>query len=369
MMMTNTTKMSLYLQMSTPAREAGNGLRPVHFDHEAQLPVRLNSKAWQLLAHALRTPEKGDSDVFFSVRDAHPDGGLVAEGFCNLESILEAGKDLPDGTPVEVVDLSGRVVADLFVGVHALLLMQAVRKQIEQQGGRVAASPPLRAGGISVNVGGLTWASSFSQERIRSVAVEIDLMGLRPTDRSDSLLKRRKLFFDFTSAIELQAGSKEWARVARALQTASKQDSAVTVTLLDTSGRSALVLAEATIVLEQMLQRGKDKQGEPLQLVGVKGNLVAEIAVSVICVETLKLVQHGSPTSSLGAARPIASPPRSPSRGGVSAGLGSADTIALSIGRLAWRGKPPLNVSRIQVDADVMGLTESLVKSCTKIPI
>jgi hypothetical protein len=108
-------------------------------DHEAQLPVRLtDSKAWQLLAHALRTPEKGGERYLLLRTRRAPwwragDWGLWASVTSRASSI-ESGKDLPYGTPVEVVDLIGKVVADLFVGVHALLLMQAVRKQIEQQG-------------------------------------------------------------------------------------------------------------------------------------------------------------------------------------------------------------------------------------------
>jgi Ca2+-binding EF-hand superfamily protein len=338
--------------LSTAPREAGNGVRPVSFEHSAQLPVRMHSRAWQLLAHALRTVEKGDSDVFFSVRDAHPDGGMIAEGFVNLETLLESGKDVVEGTPIELVDISGKVVADLHVGVRALPLMHAVQKQIEQQGGTVAAAAPLPAGSISVSVESLSWSSTFSQEKVRTVALEVDLMGLlEPKTRSESLLRRRKLVFDLTASVELKSGSAEWSRVARALQTVSKSDSEVRFVLLDTSGRSASVLAEGSVNLEQMLQRGRDKENESLQLSSSKGELIANLIVSVRCVDSLRALlamQAGSVASTQADSQTLAR---------YGAGL------SISVSKLSWLTQKPYGVREVIIEVDVMGALESLLST------
>ncbi|KAJ1621945.1 hypothetical protein T492DRAFT_886092, partial [Pavlovales sp. CCMP2436] len=148
---------------------------------------------------------------------------------------------------------------------------------------------------ITVKVGGLSWASSFVTS-ITSVAVEVDVMGLRqPAERtkSESLLRREKLAFDFGTNIELLPGSREYARVARALKSGVKTDTEVRFTLLDMGGPTPLVLAESSVVLEQMLTRGRDKDGEPLQLSSARGELVGELTVSVLCVDTLRRVKAG----------------------------------------------------------------------------
>ncbi|KAJ1621946.1 hypothetical protein T492DRAFT_886093, partial [Pavlovales sp. CCMP2436] len=265
------------------------------FNYVSHLAVPQQSPAWTMIAHALRTPERGNSDIFFTVHDTQPDGGLVAEGFVNLESLLESGKDLADGTPIDLIGTKGTVIGSLRVGVQALSLMRAIEKRAELDGSSKPGTPRAAGANLAATIlaaaGDLTWAATSRTERMRSVAIEVDIMGLcEPKPRSKPLLRRRKLHFELKAKAQVLPGTPEWDKIVRALQSADGALSEVRFTVLDTSNSHSVALGSGSLRLTDLLKREKDTLDEKLAIVDERNTHLADLVVRVSALAALQQI-------------------------------------------------------------------------------